>query len=777
MLWTPDRLDTAAWIDFGTPATVSTSEEGLIDAVADRTGNGMTFGASGTERPTLIAEVLNGMSAASFNGTTNVLTGNAATLDIARNTGALSIFATIVMTGGSATTRGVFAASTPSSAQSTRARLTCTDTHTNAGGRRLDTNAFESHSVTPAGVLIGAELDYAGAQLRVSSNGAGSFRSGGFLTPGLTSDTASAAVRIGASGSVSPLTQQYGGLIGEIVVVRAILSEDDRQRLEGYLAHRWGFESVLPLEHPYYDEPPTIFFDAVIAPTLDGATAEIIAKHIPRNYITVAPTLDGAMAAIEAAHVPPIYASISPTLEGASAAFMGASVLHAHASLPSPVGVPNARALRAPNGLLHYWPLNEAVGPVQDIVNGFVGGGGDPTAGWIDGGRRVESSASTVLLPTSEPLNLTYALTSWTLSCAFYLDVSDTVTPSFWPEVLSHGWMDGAPTIYAYMSRFDPEEMWVEFYDEDGGWQDYLPITSGDSLRNRWNLLTLTCDGTVTRGYLNGVLIGEINIANPLYPQFGDAFALGGSAQWGSYFHGAFDEVAIWGRALHPAEVVGLWNNGNGRPANAWPLEMEWDARVALPSPIGHARVLAQIDLSPALGDAVTYYAMELVGGNTPVRVPISSWQATLQLGRMNYVQCVVPAAAEYVEAIGTRSEFVIYRGARLPSGLPVETEMARAPIQAATLQQGPFRMTCLLSGYSPGFASEDGEAVTERVMTGMLAVSVDAGGNRRVRADIDWVLRPGMRAVVGDQSFVAAYINYYVSSSQAYMDVGERAL
>ena len=57
--------------------------------------------------------------------------------------------------------------------------------------------------------------------------------------------------------------------------------------------------------------------------------------------------------------------------------------------------------------------------------------------------------------------------------------------------------------------------------------------------------------------------------------------------------------------------------------------------------PLGGARATAVHDFSYGLGDVVTHYVMDLYPG--AVRVPISSWQATLQTGAKNYVQGVVP--------------------------------------------------------------------------------------------------------------------------------------
>ena len=38
--------------------------------------------------------------------------------------------------------------------------------------------------------------------------------------------------------------------IGDFIIIPTALAEEDRQKLEGYLAHKWGLESNLPTAHP-----------------------------------------------------------------------------------------------------------------------------------------------------------------------------------------------------------------------------------------------------------------------------------------------------------------------------------------------------------------------------------------------------------------------------------------------------------------------------------------------------------------------------------------------
>ena len=48
------------------------------------------------------------------------------------------------------------------------------------------------------------------------------------------------------------------GMIGEVVIVDGELSTEDRQKMEGYLAWKWGQVSKLPAAHPYKNAAPTV---------------------------------------------------------------------------------------------------------------------------------------------------------------------------------------------------------------------------------------------------------------------------------------------------------------------------------------------------------------------------------------------------------------------------------------------------------------------------------------------------------------------------------------
>lgn len=60
---------------------------------------------------------------------------------------------------------------------------------------------------------------------------------------------------IGAGSKVNT-GEAYLGDIMEVVLVPSAISTDIRQRIEGYLAHKWGIEASLPADHPYKNYGP-----------------------------------------------------------------------------------------------------------------------------------------------------------------------------------------------------------------------------------------------------------------------------------------------------------------------------------------------------------------------------------------------------------------------------------------------------------------------------------------------------------------------------------------
>ena len=200
------------------------------------------------------------------------------------------------------------------------------------------------------------------------------------------------------------------------------------------------------------------------------------------------------------------------------------------------------------------------------------------------------------------------------------------------------------------------------------------------------------------------------------------------------------------------------------------------DVRVILPGPEGVLRGSLFNDFSGIIPvEARIYYACELVAeGLPPLRVAISSWQATSQIEQASFAQIVIPGVLDLLSDIqayaDSDGEFIVYRGAQLPgSDAKAESPLIRSPMQTLRFQRGPANATLTISGYT---VLPTPDVVTTRILQNIRSQTLEP--RQRIRCDIDWFLAPGFTASALGDSFVVGWINYYANAQDSYMDVGE---
>jgi hypothetical protein len=197
-------------------------------------------------------------------------------------------------------------------------------------------------------------------------------------------------------------------------------------------------------------------------------------------------------------------------------------------------------------------------------------------------------------------------------------------------------------------------------------------------------------------------------------------------------------------------------------------------AAASASSPLSAPAVVGWHDFTGAIDEtAPLRYVCDLTTPDGTVRVPISSWQATLQTDISCYSQCVIPAVEPYVDAIIAATHFAVYRQLKLIDGSTLEYLMTEAEPDAPAFARGPYRYTCTLSGYSPALVAEDDPSSTLDRTLQNVRQTAQNGSTYRVQCDIDVMLRPGHRAFVGETSFVVRYINYVVNTQGQSMQVG----
>ncbi len=249
-MWTPTEIATALWLD-ATDASTITLVSSVVSQWNDKSGNNRnaTQGTSGN-RPAVNATGISSQPAINFSGSLK-------SLFVPRGfiTNAVSAF--IVWSGGSANGRMIDQRST--GGVGTVKGWTVKNYNTTLDLCIFDDGGgnYRSNNVTftPTGGQLSSVLFPVGGGLEFYLNGAstGSNVNGG-TTP-TDVDNTSFNICIGGNAAVSA-TQDFTGLIGEIVLLSSSVSTETRQRMEGYLAHKWGLYANLPVSHPYRYAPP-----------------------------------------------------------------------------------------------------------------------------------------------------------------------------------------------------------------------------------------------------------------------------------------------------------------------------------------------------------------------------------------------------------------------------------------------------------------------------------------------------------------------------------------
>jgi hypothetical protein len=111
---------------------------------------------------------------------------------------------------------------------------------------------------------------------------------------GNTTPTTKAVALNTAAATVARLlrgtTDYWRGGFQEYLIFNAVLADSDRQKTEGYLAHKWGKTASLPAGHPYKTSAPLLNTQATVAATGLLPTAEVGVDANPNAPLTISVT-------------------------------------------------------------------------------------------------------------------------------------------------------------------------------------------------------------------------------------------------------------------------------------------------------------------------------------------------------------------------------------------------------------------------------------------------------------------------------------------------------
>lgn len=238
ILWTPAQLSPVEWWDFSDATTV-TSSGGFISAISSK-GSGARSALQGTSANRPSVTTINGVTAALFDGgndnlslSSSLSTTTGMTVAQVFTRPAASVFSSPL--GGATYSAPPYATQWFTDNIRYSALWAASGSYATHGSASSATGAFQHIVVKGASTtLLYQDGSVVGTPQTISS-GQGSI------------------AYLGRRGD-----NYHNGKIGEIVVVASDISTADREKLEGYLAHKWGLTANLPSGHPYKSSPPTV---------------------------------------------------------------------------------------------------------------------------------------------------------------------------------------------------------------------------------------------------------------------------------------------------------------------------------------------------------------------------------------------------------------------------------------------------------------------------------------------------------------------------------------
>jgi hypothetical protein len=234
-LWTPTEITTAAWYDASDADTITKNEFDSVSAWADKSGNDRhaTQG-TGSQQPTY--STWQGLPAVQI-----VRTG--ASGDV------LPTAANIIGTTDDFTIVSVLTSNISRGADSSGAGWSISNSDTGGSIVLTSGGATQYNATTTAGNLVVLQLDQNDTQkLRAWTNGQNFVETS---APKTDLRTSTKYFQLGTSNGIST-----AGYIGEVLVFTSAINTELRQRIEGYLAWKWGLKSNLPSDHPYKNSRP-----------------------------------------------------------------------------------------------------------------------------------------------------------------------------------------------------------------------------------------------------------------------------------------------------------------------------------------------------------------------------------------------------------------------------------------------------------------------------------------------------------------------------------------
>ena len=246
-LWTPAQITTVLWLDAADDNTI-TLNGSTVSQWNDKSGNARNA-TQETEanQPTFTVNGLNNKPVLTFDGSNDFMTYSGITIND-NNTFVFSVY--------NRTSAGIHTFDVASNVGAVNT------TPRGYGNWWFTDNVLYSILRSGTGAVHGTASTTTGTFINCcarNNTGTQAWRNGTALgTRQASASSGNPTIQaIGQITTTAPTNFFYhNGFIAEIIFGRFDISDGDRQRVEGYLAHKWGLTSNLPAAHPYKNTAP-----------------------------------------------------------------------------------------------------------------------------------------------------------------------------------------------------------------------------------------------------------------------------------------------------------------------------------------------------------------------------------------------------------------------------------------------------------------------------------------------------------------------------------------
>jgi hypothetical protein len=256
--WTPALITTALWLDAADASTI-TQSGGTVSQWNDKSGRGNhAINATTASQPTYQATGFNSRPALSFDNTDDFLGISSPVATSAEDYFYASVFQ---MRSGSGSWRMIMGGrpnfNNGNSANALLQRMSNASQigthHTDSTDTRIKVDVTDLFAPTIATLQRSGGTSGTGGTVTVTATGPSQ---ASYLTTATQTWASAANAVFQIGGKQAGGTTWLDGTISECIVLSRSATTLERQKLEGYLAHKWGLTANLPADHPYKVNPP-----------------------------------------------------------------------------------------------------------------------------------------------------------------------------------------------------------------------------------------------------------------------------------------------------------------------------------------------------------------------------------------------------------------------------------------------------------------------------------------------------------------------------------------